>query len=868
MYDSERQLQDRPLFPGGVVVAAKDLAYEAGARAFHTLRRQLDGAATGVVSGLTVTVDTANSSRIAVSSGAGYAPNGAYANLALPQTNVALADPSAKNYVYVFYTETQDQPRGHEADGTSPNTRAVASARVRVYTKAQFDALPASSDDLSVDARDRGLLAAVVTGAGLNVALTASSIESPKSLRTPVVTINQPVVLTGVDIVGISQATSLGQATLDFKVSTKALRYIAPGETTYGDYVDVSSSGDFTIASNLGVTLKVAVQAPSLPATDMTLTLTVSDLYGQSVPAYSGVDHLLRSKLGSGLPTATNPLGLSVDDLSGSEITKVQIHQDLQHSNGLWRGSDPNLLKVTAVTAGAPDHLSVQTFAAGGDDRAFIQGYDVQQIVGPTTVLLNDAGVESTQYVFDVYLHRDGALVRHKRAELKQPLTSLFTTNLQVVDVSVNTIGSATPATDAPNGQGTISLSANDLAYTAPGGAIGASKLWTSIVANTPFKLYSGDGVSYVTINSLATSPTPPGGNESHILYIYTRLDQEPHLLLGTSYCKGPGVSAVAGWGASNTVDDKRLFGQVAAGDLRDDLRSSDLMSEAVVGLTANLQQRTLTLGTIHNQLRQIVSIFDAYEDPDAPTKGAQVIYNAQVSVGGNTLAAGTVYAQLLDILTKASVGAFEFGGATKILGASFTPTTVGDLTRRGAFNAISAIWHPTGASFNVRTTTTYNRMDLYASGFTGQIIDAGGGNWKFDTGVALTLHPDGFGGYDDTIYVENAANIGNMGTFAITPDAGTVYNIISTPKPVAAATGLPWEHRGIGNGMRRVHLLVNPGLVGVAIPFRTFASETASPLTTFPSCWMRLDQPGGAVVDVIGATATDIGIIVIGVTI
>lgn len=343
-FDTERQLQDRPLAPNGVIVQQKDLQFEAGSRAFHILRRQLDSAASGVVSGLLVTINPSNSALVDVALGIGYAPNGAFIEVEADQFALAMPDLSsgALNYVAAVYTETQDQQQGHEADGTNPATRALGSSRLRVYTNAQILALPTTSDDLSVDAQDRLLILAEAAISGGVVDTLTLPISTARVLSAAFVSPSPPT--TGISIVGIDQGTSTtaivgANGTVFFTQATSGVRWQAPGDAA-GVEIVLTPGQPVTVASSNGRTIDLIADADLLPAVDASAEVIIYGLFSgpftqEPVPLrYSSRDALLRSLRGSGLPAENNPLGLALSDLNGP----VDTDGDIETANDFVAG--------------------------------------------------------------------------------------------------------------------------------------------------------------------------------------------------------------------------------------------------------------------------------------------------------------------------------------------------------------------------------------------------------------------------------------------------------------------------------------------------------------------------------------------------
>lgn len=338
---------DRALVPENVEIHQPALQYMEESRAFHILKRWVDGGTMGVVSGLTVTVNTGNATLIDIAAGHGYTPSGELVELPASISGISLSNYAAglDNYVCLVYTETQTHPEATATGGKTAATRAARSYRVRVFTRIELNALVATSTDMNVDARDRTMVIAVVNANGPSVALTSTDITTSATF-TRMLSIVQPSTMTGVEIIEIDPATATTaeriaagdlinqNAQLQMVItfthpsppSSITLAYKAPGDSTFGGAVVVNAGGSpFTLTSSGGRTIRVGVSIsalpssgfPSSPAT-ITESLAVTAFYTETLQRASAKDEHHRRTLGAVVPTVSNAHGLKLKNLGGA----------------------------------------------------------------------------------------------------------------------------------------------------------------------------------------------------------------------------------------------------------------------------------------------------------------------------------------------------------------------------------------------------------------------------------------------------------------------------------------------------------------------------------------------------------------------
>jgi len=426
----------RSLYPEGVEIHQNDLAFERDTRIFEHIQRSLDEAAMGVQSGFGVTVNGADATKIDVAAGTGYAPDGNYVVLSPGQSAITLASSvlGVVNFVLAIYTENETDPQPHETGTNSPDTHANRSVRIRVYTAAGYAALLTTDPNLANDAQDRALVLARVTATG--GALTAGSIASPTAFNT-INYSSQPINVTGVTITGVSSNTASGTGTLAFTFVGTLLTWTPPGGSA-GAGVNVGGGGSFTLFGGGGSppSITVEVISASLPGSNQSDSITITALYNQTIARFTSEDWLHRSLLGTGTPTPTNPHGLRISDLGGVELEELETHQDIQHSNGIWRGSSGTALAVAIDATTAPDRLVVT--APAGVDTYYVNGRRLTSILS-TIVTFTTAPVAAVLY--EVLIDNTTAISVSARATW--PTAPARMTGVEMIDMSDGTTAGA-----------------------------------------------------------------------------------------------------------------------------------------------------------------------------------------------------------------------------------------------------------------------------------------------------------------------------------------------------------------------------------------------------------------------------------------
>lgn len=371
--------------------------------------RFLGTALPGVEIGLTVIPGSDPNSKINVGPGTGFVPNGDRIYVGSVITNRAFANTvGVKYYVAFLYVEVEDSPLPERFNPVQHNTLVHDSYSLEVLTATQWAALTTSQ-------RAERLLVAIITGTG--GVITTASIQNAV-LPGKGVYSSQPVYITGVFVKRIDQNTASGTGSLSFALgSPPTLTWTAPGDSAGAPRL-ITGTGDYTLTSGLpgGTWIIVSVTATQLPLTPATDGITVGRIYNPDIPALTARDELHRSLVGTGYPSVINPHGLSLEDLGVSEVGLTKEHQNIMHSNGIAKISDPGALVATPNVGGSGgfvnDYLAV-AFPVGSDDTYYVRGRKLTSIA-PSTVSFD--AVSAQLHLYEIYIDELGVLTRSERA--------------------------------------------------------------------------------------------------------------------------------------------------------------------------------------------------------------------------------------------------------------------------------------------------------------------------------------------------------------------------------------------------------------------------------------------------------------------
>ena len=491
------------LYPDGVVVDQVALRRTEITKAEEILRNRTDFTCRGVLSGGVISVNAIDKTRIDLTQVSGYTPKGEYLETDSAYYSLALSNYTANtvNLVCLVYTEANTANQPHESNGSTYPTRAEMAWRVRIYTAAEYAALPMSDANLANDAQDRILVRGKVTANGVGIDLTSSNISGPLDFNNILYTIPRSCsVITGVEIRKASASTPLGAGTLTY-IYTAPSTYTLMWTTSNGAGVPVpvTVDGTYTLLDGAGEYVIVLVAMSMLPLVGtfpMTEAITVYNLYYQEMPRLSAEDHLHRNYTGTGVVTPTNPHGTSLDDLSGESLTLLNEHQDVQHCNGIWRGSNSSLFSIQVVTAPVADtfYVTVPT----GSDLYYINGKKLDAIDLATNTIPTPAN--QTAYYYEICVSDNATMEYCQKAYYPTPRT---VTGTWIVDMSPN----------YPAGTATLSVSAagpGPWDFVWDGGPVVTVAAGS---ASRAIRLYSSDGVHWIDL----WVNTSPGGFDYHL---------------------------------------------------------------------------------------------------------------------------------------------------------------------------------------------------------------------------------------------------------------------------------------------------------------------------------------------------------------
>lgn len=378
----------RSIYPGSVLIDSVALRRTETTKATEILRGRTDWTSRGIESGGEITINAVDNTKIDVAQLSGYAPNGEFIATTSDYYSISLDDYTlnTENYVIAFYSENDTYSQPHETDGHSYPTFAQAAYRIRVYSAANFAALPTTDANLGNDAQDRALLIAVVIANGPAVPITLSNITQSNAYDS--ILYATPLVLTtitGVTILNVSPGTATGTGTMEYYIDGVGNSYLRWNSSASiwaavlppgGGWVLFNSDIIYSLPDPSGEYVRIQVVASELPTAPVTVlvqeTITITNLYYQEIPRLTAEDFLHRSMLGTGTPTPTNPHGLSSNDISGSSMALLDEHQDVLHSSGIAKISSASCMESTVSFPVAGDQLNITAPAPG--DLYYVNG--------------------------------------------------------------------------------------------------------------------------------------------------------------------------------------------------------------------------------------------------------------------------------------------------------------------------------------------------------------------------------------------------------------------------------------------------------------------------------------------------------------
>lgn len=565
---------ERSLYPDSVEVDQTVLAYTESTKIAQLLTRTLALGQTGIVSGLTITINSVNTSLFDIAAGTAMVTNGELAIMASAQVSNPLASATlgALNFVMMNYVETEIGPEPSENGVDVEQTMVTSQGTISILTQSQYSALlPTQLATMAV--------IGIITATG--GALSASNVTQSQPYIS-VLAPSQPVTVTGVEIVGIDYSTAVGTGLLEFNASpptsanptvpTPRIRWTAPGDTAPGAYVNIPTNGDYILTSNNGHTLTVSVIAVNLSLINQSDNITVQSLYSQPAPRATGADWLHRTYVGTGTPSKQNPHALSFEDLGGSPNGQVEQHQLLMHSNGIRRESNPIFLlcSVILVSGPSPDFISITNGIAG--DVCLVDGVQLSAVTN--TQIVFTSSVVSTIALYDLMIDSGG---NPQRAIRVQHPASPAVPGVVVIDLD-DAIGASSVSLTYDFTSNTLQWgNGTPILVRSDGNYILYDEEGNRVVLNVGVE----NDLGYGRLPSTGTTYVDP-------IQVFAPVDRTLNLQM--AYVPWDGDHNL-GWTilASNPRQptDKRLFGTLGLPEIRDDVRleiKEDAMATYTVG--------------------------------------------------------------------------------------------------------------------------------------------------------------------------------------------------------------------------------------------------------------------------------------------
>lgn len=428
------------LYPNGVLVDRAALSRTELTKAAEILRGRVDWTSRGVYSGGAVTVNAVDNTKVDIAIFSGFVPNGEFIESTTAYTSGVLDDYTADtdNYVCAVYTEIEDRSQPHETDGEKYPTRSVMDVRIRIFSEANYNALPDTDNNFANDARDRALVLAIVNANGAGIPIIASDITSPTVYNNLMyATPFDLATITGVTITGVSSGTTMGSGTLDYTYAVGpvyTLEWTSPAGGGAGAAVNPTVDGSYTLYDAGGTEyITVEVNISQLPLVNGSETVVIDNIYYQEVSRQTAEDFLHRNMVGTGIIRPSNPHGLSYDDLFGSDVSLLQLHRDVMHCNGIWKGSSATIFFPAIV--GTPGGDTLNLIAPSAGDLFYINGEKLNSI-SQTSMQFVPANVPASaggSHFFEIYLTDTGELEVLTKASYPDPRNM---TGTWIVDMS------------------------------------------------------------------------------------------------------------------------------------------------------------------------------------------------------------------------------------------------------------------------------------------------------------------------------------------------------------------------------------------------------------------------------------------------
>lgn len=574
---------DRSLYPNGCIVDQVALRRTETSKANEILRGRTDWTSRGVYTGGEITVNAVDDTKVDVAQFGGFAPNGEYIASTSDYFSISLSDYTLNtvNLLVAVYCENYKNNVPHETDGESYPSYAEASLRVRAYTEAEYVALPTTDANLANDAQDRCLILGKITANGAGVSLTDSSIQSPTEYNnilyaTPLV----PTTITGVTILGVSSGTATGDGTLEYYIDGMSNKYVRwnSSSSTWAAVAPPGTGWEYFTSDEIrsipdpsGEYVRIQVVVSELPTSIVQETITITNLYYQEIPRLTAEDVLHRNLQGTGTPTPQNPHGMSLSDFTDSDLALLNEHQDVMHSNGIWKSSNMSCMECTVSFPVAGDQLNITEPTSS--DLYYINGVKLNTIDTssflfiPSVVPTSASGV----HFYEVSVSDSGSTA----VNLKMSFTTRTITGVWIVGSSES----------YPAGTYSLALTVSGATSYAFSWDSGETVTVTSSMDSQVIRLYAENNTDWIDllVNINDASGDPDGqplaalGAYSDTITVYSSLDWSQHLHL-CSVCGwwnasgGPARFQIGykPYEVSRSVVDTRIWGTLAVDNLSD----------------------------------------------------------------------------------------------------------------------------------------------------------------------------------------------------------------------------------------------------------------------------------------------------------
>ena len=406
----------RSKYQDGVEVHMEDLNNTEKTKADAIKERQKSFTQHGAIEGLRVTPNVLTPSHIDIgvekAGGVGYCTNGERVEVTSAILDEQLADETMDvyNFITLVFTEVESDYKKHESDGNTYPTRVTESYTVSILTEANYGSLTQVE-------KDNRIVIGIVRANGPGLALSQNRIQTSLEL-SPAIT-STTLAIDGVWLLRFSDNTKRGSASFKYVYSggQREIQYKAPNDTDYGTTVTLVGDGDYLLESNdTDYWCRIRIIVIMMPTASSTVLTDVIELYEPplegSTELYptstaTAVDRLHRAKIGTGLPTPTNPHGLTYDDLTGG-FTDVTKHQDLMHANGIvsqtWEETGSSNCLACSINIG-----TVLVAQPGANEFYFVHGLGFSTIEGITSVVWDVTDPAGTWFIAlgtDQQLHK------------------------------------------------------------------------------------------------------------------------------------------------------------------------------------------------------------------------------------------------------------------------------------------------------------------------------------------------------------------------------------------------------------------------------------------------------------------------------